>query len=340
MKKRMTWIAGIGLAALAVRAQPPDITLKFATLAPEGSAWMQAFDAAREEISTMTGGKVMLRVYPAGVLGAEKDVLFKIKVGQVDGGAFIGAGVGSICPDARALMFPLLFTTYEEVEAVFAALQPDLEKQCRENGFIALGWTEVGFSYLFSVKPVRTLNDLRAAKPWLTPGEQMLNELFSAARINAVPVTVADVLTSLQTGLIQTIYSPPLAAVAMQWHTRVRYRNDLRLTYAFGGVFLADRAWKKLTTEQQAVIQDVFRRRAQELTGKVRSSDAEALRVMEGQGIQTLASSAADLEDFHAVARTALAKLEGQLFSVEASRRVQETLKKVRGAGDAGGHGS
>ena len=327
-------VAGLALPAAA----QPKVTLKFATLAPEGSAWMQAFDKARQEVLEATQGEVALKVFPAGILGEEKDVLFKVKVGQVDGGAFIGFGIGRICPDARALMFPLIFNTYEEVDAVFAALQPHLEQQCRANGYVALGWTEVGFSYLLSTKPVRTLADLRAAKPWLTPGEEMLSELFAAGKVNGIPVTVADVLTALQTGLIQTIYSPPLAAVAMQWHTRVRYRNDLRLVYSFGGVFLADRAWNNVPEAHRAVTQDIFRRRTRELTEQVRRSDAEALRVLAGQGIETLTSPPEALQEFYAVSREGMKKVEGRLFSTEAAGLVRQSLESFRAAQGAGAH--
>lgn len=330
--------ATASLALVPPAGAQPKITLKFATLAPEGSAWMQAFDRARQDVLEATKGEVALKVFPAGVLGEEKDVLFKIKVGQVDGGAFMGFGIGRICPDARSLMFPLIFNTYEEVDAVFSALLPHLEKQCLENGFVALGWTEVGFSYLFSTKPVRTLADLRAAKPWLTPGEEMLNELFAAGRVNGIPVTVADVLTALQTGLIQTIYSPPLAAVAMQWHTRVRYRNDLRLVYSFGGVFLAERAWKNVPEAYRPVLKEIFQRRARELTEQVRRSDAEALRVLADQGIETLVSPPAALQEFRAVSREGMKKAEGRLFSREASDRVRQSLEAFRTGQGAASH--
>jgi len=330
-------ILTFALALLALRAEAqPKVTLKFATLAPEGSAWMQAFDRVKQEVLEATKGEVQLRVYPAGVLGEEKDVLFKVRAGQVDGGAFMGFGIGRICPDARALMFPLIFNTYEEVDAVFAILQPHLEEQSLRNGYVALGWTEVGFSYLFSTKPVRTLADLRGAKPWLTPSEEMLSELFAAGRVNGIPVTVADVLTALQTGLIQTIYAPPLAAVAMQWHTRVRYRNDLRLSYSFGGVFLSERAWNNVPEEHRPAIREIFQRRSRELTEQVRRSDAEALRVLAAQGIETLTSPPAALQEFHAVSLEGMKKVEGRLYSLEASDQVRRSLEAFHAGQGAG----
>jgi len=330
MKKHLRFSLLPFLALALGAAAQPKIILKFATLAPEGSAWMQAFNQARQEVLEATRGEVALKVFPAGVLGEEKDVLFKVKAGQVDGGAFIGFGIGRICPDSRALMFPFTFKTHEEVDAVFAAVQPRMEEQSRENGYIALGWTEVGFSYMFSTKPVRTIADLRAAKPWLTPGDTMLSEIFAAGKVNGIPVSVADVLTALQTGLIQTIYSPPLAAVAMQWHTRVRYRNDLRLVYSFGGVFLSEQAWNSIPEEHQGPIRDIFKRCTHNLTEQIRRNNAEALRVMESQGIETISTPAEALQEFYAIRAEGLKKVEEELFSREASKHVRQSLEAFR----------
>ena len=83
------------------------VTLKLATMAPEGSIWMNALNKARDEIDAATGGEVKLKFYPGGIMGAEKDVLVKVRLGQLQGGGFMGYGIGQICPDANALMFPM-----------------------------------------------------------------------------------------------------------------------------------------------------------------------------------------------------------------------------------------
>ncbi|MFO1531359.1 MAG: TRAP transporter substrate-binding protein DctP [Kiritimatiellia bacterium] len=131
------------------------VTLKFATLAPDGSTWMQSFDAVRKEVAEVSGGNVKLKAYPSGVLGEEKDVLFKMKVGQVDGARFPRAGTNQVCHDADYLddadAFPHLRGGRR---AVMAAVGPRLEEQALKNGFVLLGWTEIGFNYLYSTVPV------------------------------------------------------------------------------------------------------------------------------------------------------------------------------------------
>ena len=115
---RFQSIAAAGLAAvwLSTGAAAAQVVLKLATLAPEGSIWMQALNDARAEIETATAGAVKLKIYPGGIMGSEKDVLFKIKTGQLQGGGFMGYAIGKVCPEASALMFPMVFRGYEEVE--------------------------------------------------------------------------------------------------------------------------------------------------------------------------------------------------------------------------------
>ena len=153
--------------------------LKLATLAPDGSIWMQALNDAKTEVEAATGGEVKIRIYPGGIMGVEKDVLMKIRTGQLHGGGFMGYAIGIICPDSSALMAPLALRTYDEADAALAAMRVNLEQNARDNGYEALGWTEVGFSYAYSMKPVSNLGELRSTKVWGLDSP-MLIELFGA----------------------------------------------------------------------------------------------------------------------------------------------------------------
>ncbi len=338
--KNTAWVGWLwlALACAPLAGQGAPVTLKFATLAPEGSAWVNVFEEGRQEVLKATGGEVQLRLYPGGVLGEEKDVLFKIKAGQVDGAGFIGYGIGRICPDARALMLPLLFQDYEEVDAVFTHMTPYLNEHCLANDFVALGWTEVGFSYLYSTQPVRSLRDLQGAKPWSVPNDQMLSELFKAGQISAIPVPVSDVLTALQTGLIQTTFSPALAAVAMQWYTKVKVRNDLRVSYAFGGLCISKKAWERVPEAHRAVVQEICRRKMSSLSAQVRKSNEDALRVIANSGVETVTSSPEEVLQFQSVRDEALKALRDVVFSGKAMDMVQQQLDTFRRTRPAEAH--
>ena len=327
MRKHLPFLL---LAAVLQLPAGAAVTLKFATLAPDGSTWMQSFDAVRKEVAEVSGGNVKLKAYPSGVLGEEKDVLFKMKVGQVDGAGFLGAGTSQVCPDADALMMPMLFRTYEEVDAVMAAVGPRLEEQALKNGFVLLGWTEIGFNYLYSTVPVRSVDDLRHAKPWTLQGDATMAELFKAGKVSGIPVSVGDVLVALQTGLLQTVFAPPLAAVSMQWHTRVKYRNDTRLMYSVGGVFVSSRSWEKIPADLRPKVKETFAKHLAALRTQVRKSNDEALQVLEKQGVQVAASTPEQVAEFETLRDATVAGLKGRDFSAETWAEVMRHLEAFR----------
>jgi len=330
MNLKQLGLAGCLLLCLAATVGAGPVRLQLATMAPEGSIWMQALDAAKEEVNAATDGAVKVKIYPGGIMGAEKDVLFKIKTGQLQGGGFMGYAIGRICPDARALMFPMVFMNYQEVDQVLEMMLPTLEASARQNGYEAIAWTEVGFSYAYSMKPVNSLDELRTTKVW-GPDSPMLMELFKAGNIATIPANITDVLTSLQTGSLETVFGPPTAAVAVQWHTKVRSYNTLRLSYSIGGVFISSVAWDKLTPEQQGIVKGAFDKHCRLLTPKVRKSDIEALEYMQGQGVVAIEASPVALAEFQQIAAQALEAVKGTVFSNEAWDRLQLSLQKVRG---------
>ena len=329
---RLHSMAAAGLAAfwLSAAGAAAQVTLKLATLAPEGSIWMQALNDAKAEIETATAGAVKLKIYPGGIMGSEKDVLFKIKTGQLQGGGFMGYAIGKVCLDASALMFPMVFRGYDEVDPVLEKLRPTLAANARANGFEAMGWTEVGFSYAFSTKPIPALAALRATKVWGLDSP-MLMDLFAAGGIAAIPANVTDVLTALQTGSLETVFGPPTAAVAVQWHTKVRYYNPMRLTYAIGGVFLSTVGWNQVPAAHQAAVQAAFDRHCRLLTPKVRQSDVEALDFMRAQGVAPVAETPAARAEFEQIAAQALQKVVGSVFTAAAWNELQGALQEVRG---------
>jgi TRAP-type transport system periplasmic protein len=330
---RVKIMGAIGMlgAWLAAGTATAQVTLKLATLAPEGSIWMQALHDAKLEIETATAGAVKLKIYPGGIMGSEKDVLFKIKTGQLQGGGFMGYAIGKICPEASALMFPMVFRNYEELDQAVEKIRPFLDDNARKNGFEAMGWTEVGFSYAYSMKPIPSLEALRATKVWGLDSP-MLIELFAAAGISSIPANVTDVLTSLQTGSLETVFGPPTAAVAVQWHTKIRYYNTMRLTYAIGGVFLSSAGWAMVPPQHRNAVQTAIDRQSRLLSPKIRKSDLEALEYMRSQGVKSIEETPELRAVFEQIATTALQKVVGTVFSAEAWNLLQQYLKEIRGS--------
>lgn len=260
--------------------------LKFATLAPAGSAWMQLMDAWAEEVREKSDGRLTFKIYPGGIQGDEPDVLKKIRFGQLQGGAFTGYGIGHIYSPARALELPFLFNNIDEIDYVRKRFMPTIEQGFRDNGYELLGWMEVGFVHMFSTKPLRSLEDMKSRRVWLWQGDPMGQAFFDASGISPVPLSIVDVYTSLSTGLIDTVYAPPLGAIALQWFTRTPYISSVPMTNGMGALVVSKRFFDTLPADLQALLKETGREAGEKLIAATRIDNRKSLDTLKEYGLE------------------------------------------------------
>ncbi len=236
----------IALLILVTQASAQEFTIKFATLAPEGSTWITVMKEYDQAIRKESGGRLGFKIYAGGVAGDEKDVLRKIRLGQFQSAGITGVGIGEIAKSARILDAPFLFKNHDEVDYVMDQYDAELRKEFENGGYVLLGWAEVGFVYVFTNTPVTKVEDMRNVKMWQWEGDPVAEATFKAFGINPIPLSITDVLTSLQTGLINGMYTSPLAGVSLQWCTATKYMLDYPLTNASGAVVIAKRDFDKM----------------------------------------------------------------------------------------------
>ncbi|MCH6567319.1 MAG: TRAP transporter substrate-binding protein DctP [Nitrospinae bacterium] len=324
-----TLAVGLSLTASPAHARRrprPRHEIKFATLAPEGSTWLKIMRQLDAELYERTGGELGFKIYPGGVLGEDKDVLRKIRIGQLHAGGFTGVGMGEILPEVRVLDLPFLFFNYDEVDHVIGKMEETFARRFAERGFILLGWAEVGFVHFFSKSPIRTQDDLKTHKVWMWQGDPLAQAYFRALGVSPIPLAVTDVLTSLQTDLVDTVYACPLCAVALQWHTKVSYMWALPMADAAGAVLMSKKAFDRLPPKYQALLKERTREYMRRLVLQTRADNARALEVLRKRGIQVVAAPQnEEMERFVATGHQAQQSLVGRLYS-------QELLDKVRSA--------
>ena len=203
-------------------------TLKIATLSPEGTGWMIELRKAAKNIRERTNDEVKLKIYPGGVMGDDKAVLRKLRVGQLHGAAMTSGGVLQPYPDIALYNLPLVFRNAQEVDYVRARLDEKLMAGLRENKFVGFGLAEVGFAYPMMKDPITAVDQFQNRRVWAPDNDPGALKAYASFNISPVPLPIADVLTGLQTGLIDTIGSPSIGAIALQWHTQVDYALSCR----------------------------------------------------------------------------------------------------------------
>ncbi|MEW6664292.1 MAG: TRAP transporter substrate-binding protein DctP [Thermodesulfobacteriota bacterium] len=316
------------LSAFSTLSHGADpIAIKFATVAPEGSTWMKTMRELDAAIKQKSGGQVSFRIYAGGVAGDELDVLRKIRIGQIHAAAFSGVGFGEILPMVRVMDLPFLFRSCEEVDRVHAEMENHFAGRFREKGFELLAWAEVGNVHLFSQDPIRKVGDMERLKVWAWSGDPIAKETFSAMGTNPIPLTIADVLTALNTGMIDTVYAPPLGAIALQWHRSVKFMTSLPLAHSTGAVLISSSTFQKIPPALSGMMRDEFRSAMSRLTRELRTQNDESIKVLEKGGLTILPMPAgADLKEFYAVHDRVARGLAGKVYPQEVLERVYGIL--------------
>jgi TRAP-type C4-dicarboxylate transport system substrate-binding protein len=113
------------------------VTFKIATLSPEGTGWMKALRGAAKNIGERTDGAVKFKIYPGGVMGDDKAVLRKMRIGQLHGAALTSGGVMQPYPDIALYNLPLIFRNFAEADYVRHRMDAKLMAGLREKNLSA-----------------------------------------------------------------------------------------------------------------------------------------------------------------------------------------------------------
>lgn len=286
------------------------VTLKIATASPDGTVWMEKMRQAADDIKKRTSGRVIFRFYPGGIMGNDASVMRKINVNQLQGGIIPGGGLKNIYPDSQIYSLPLIFRSYAEVDYVRSQMDALIIKGLEKNGFISFGLSEGGFAYLMSDKPIRKVDDFKGQKIWMPEGDNISRSAFHAVGVSPISLPLTDVMTALQTGLINTVAASPMGAIALQWHTRIKYITDEPLAYLYGTMIVQAKAFFNLKPEDQKTVREIIGAVYNDLNGINRRDNNEALKVLRNQGIQFVATDKDNQNSWRAMLDTTVDKME------------------------------
>jgi len=249
---------GIGLILLGLMSTASAQTIKLATIAPEGSSWMDSMRAGAAEIGERTDGRVKFKFYGGGVQGNDKQVLRKMRIGQLHGGAFTSNALNDLQKDSQLYAMPMLFNNLDEVRFARDRMDDKLRSLVEQAGYVNFGFAGGGFAHIMSNRPIANLGDLAGLKIWVPDGDRIAYEASKALGISPVIMPLTDVMTGLQTELIDTVMSPPAATIILQWNTKVSYITELPLSYIFAMLVVDKKYFDKIQAGDQAIVREVM----------------------------------------------------------------------------------
>ena len=295
-------------------------TIKIATLAPEGSAWIQNLNDLNAEVKKKTNNSVRFKIYPGGVLGDEKDMIRKMYVGQIHAAILTSAGLSGIFSEMDVFQIPFLFETYDEVDYVIKKMAPFFEDGFEKKGYRVLGWSEGGFIRLMSTKPIANLSDLQKAKVWTWEDAPMAQAIFDEADVSAIPLSIP----------VEVVYAPPTGAISLQWFTKTKYMTDVPLMYLIGAVVVKKNIFKKIPPDHQQVLIDICTEHMEQLKLTLRKENQEAIKVMTKHGVKLIKPTQVQIEEFKKVSQNAMKNQTGKSFSKKVRDEVMTHLEEYR----------
>ncbi len=308
----------------------PEYSFKIASLAPDGSIWTNHFRRFAAEVEEKSGGAIHIKIYPGGVMGDDLAMYRKIRIGQLHGGGFTMTGISSVVPDFRVMAIPFYFDNYQEIDAATTTILPYLKKHFNDNDLELLAITEVGFIYAMSTSPMTTLTDLQKRKSWVPAGDPLTTTYLQHLGITPIPLTIPDVLSSLQTGLIDTVYTSFYGAIVMQWFTKAVYVTDVPYGYAYGAVALSKKAFSRLPQEYRTIVHEAAQTHFSALNKQTRQTNMESKKVLEGHGVTFVAASPDTKTELRRNSEATVKTLMGEAFSKEAFTQVAEVVEDLR----------
>jgi len=273
----------------SLNAKP--IVIKLATLAPEGTPYYNLLLEMGQRWEKETNGKIQLRIYPNGVVGGEKETIRRMRIGQIQGSAMSSIGLAELTKKINAFTLPLAFTDYQDVESAKEVMFDEIHDGLIDSGFKLLFLVDIGWVYWFSKDNIKFPQDLKDSKIYTTAGDYVTVELFKKFGFNAVPVSENDILTGLQTGMINSMQTVPILALSSGWSALMPNMLDLKWGAFIGAVIIDNRVWQKISESDRLILEKIALDIGEKYQSTSRNLERKAIDAMKANGMNIITLS-------------------------------------------------
>jgi len=325
----------LSLAALAGSSAPAHAgerkAVRLATLAPKGSSMYKSLESLRERWTKAPDGGVKLVIYPDGVMGSESDIVRKMRAEQLQAGVLTVAGLQEIDKSAAALQnLPLIFRTLDEAAYVREKLRPTLEKRFEEKGFVMIFLGDVGWVHFFSKEPIIHPDDLKKVKLFTWSGDNQAIDLMKNLGLHPVPLEPTDILTGLQTGLIDAVAMVPFFALAAQLYSPTPHMLDLDWAPLVGAGVVLKKTWDAFPQNVRDDLRASATKTGAEIIERQRVENDEAVQAMQKRGLVVHKTTPAIEAEWRAFVEPVYPKLRGLEVPDDMYDAVLSSLAELR----------
>jgi len=172
---------------------------------------------------------------------------------------------------------------------------------------------------------------MKGKRVWVPEGDTISYASMKALSLSPVTLPLTDVLTGLQTGLIDIVPMSPVGALVLQWHTKVKFITDLPLLYTMGFMVIDKRAFKKIEVADPEVVRQVMTRIYAELDEASLSDNLEAMQALLNTGIKRVDLNPAEASEIRsALSRSNRSMAEQGEYSLDLYNEMLQFVEEYR----------
>ncbi len=321
------------LTAFNITSFAADKPLRIGTLAPKNSLYHRQLLEIGESWRAAQGGNAKYVVFPDGSQGGETELARRMRIGQLQGALLSIVGLSEIEPSIKALQnIPLLFKTWDEVDYVREKMRPSMEKKFLDKGFIVLAWGDAGWIRFFSKDQAVKPDDFKKMKFFSFAGEGEQQEIMKSLGYVPVPLETADILPSIQTGMIQVVPSTPYFALATQVYSTASNMLEINWAPVVGAMVITQKAWDDMSPAGQQALRTAGEKAGVHIRTKARQEVEEAVDAMKKRGLIVNRPTPDQMREWNLLAEKLYPRIRGTLVPVETFDEVLRHLKEYRAA--------
>lgn len=332
LAQKATWIFAIFALYLFTPTDAAEQTrIRLATLLPRGSSHYQILEGMGQQWRAVSSGAITLTIYPDGTMGSEEETVIRMRVGQIQAATLSVGGLSEIDPAVGALQkIPMVYRSLDELEYVRAKLEPELERRMNEKGFVVLFWADAGWVHIFSRQPALRPDDFRKMKIFVGASDQDEIRVIKGLGFQAVPLEWSDVLTSLQTGLVDVVPTAPFLALAGQYDLAAPHMLDLNWVPLVGATVITKRAWDSISPATQAALKSAAVEAGKQMQARSRQESDEAVAAMKKRRLQVHSVSPELEAEWRKFAEAVYPTIRGTMVPADMFEEVRRLVAEYR----------
>jgi tripartite ATP-independent transporter DctP family solute receptor len=219
----------------------------------------KAMEFWADTLKKATDGRIIVKIYPGGQLGGEKELIEQLQMGTLDITKVSSAGLEAFVPQMKVLGMPYLFKSKEHKWKVLnSAVGKELLAAGLDRGLVGMGFYEAGERSFYTKRSlIKTPADLKNLKIRVIKSPMAIN-LLKTLGASPTPISWGELYTALQQGTVDGAENNPPSFVSARHYEVCKYYSLDKHTSPMDVVLAGKKAWDKLSDADKTIMMKTF----------------------------------------------------------------------------------